>query len=149
MGEEAVVSGGDDPFDLGSKELMKLVRDREKSGLLWPAYLKKLAGELRDSKLELTRTVKELREKVAGCDRRLLLATRYTDLCSATRGRKERSDKGKPRGPKKGGRKRACGDVVAVGEEKAGVGVLVVPAVPAVPEVPVPAVPAVQEGGGF
>jgi len=70
-----------DPLELSFVELASLIRDKDASGMTLDNY------------------IKSLQEKMAELQRQLDIAEAARNLCSATKSRKPRADKGKPRKP--------------------------------------------------
>ena len=68
-----------DPLDLAAIDLMRVVNEKIESGLSWSRYLA------------------VLRNNVTVAQKRLDMVLRMQDVCSATKARKTRSDKGKKR----------------------------------------------------
>ena len=68
-----------EPIELAFDELASVVKAKDDSGLTFPEFI--------DS----------LRTKAAEAQRQLDIAEAARDLCSETKGRKPRADKGKPR----------------------------------------------------
>ncbi len=68
-----------DPLDVAAIDLMKVVNEKIESRLSWSRYLARL------------------RNDVTLAQKRLDMALRMQNVCSATKARKPRSDKGKKR----------------------------------------------------
>ena len=70
------------PMDIAAGELLAIVNDKEASGLNWSEFMLRL------------------RRDVEAAQHRLDVALQVQDVCSATKPRKPRADKGRPRKPK-------------------------------------------------
>ena len=67
------------PMDIAAGELLAIVTEKEAAGLSWDAF------------------VADLRRQVEAAQHRLDVALQVQDVCSATKPRKPRADKGRPR----------------------------------------------------
>ena len=67
------------PMDLAAAELLRIVTEKEAAGLTWDQFVRGLQAD------------------VADAQHKLAVALKVQDVCSATKPRKVRADKGKSR----------------------------------------------------